>query len=51
MGTKTRDFTEDSSEEFRKSNFFGLGGVLKTSFGSSTLEEVGILHTLVYFPL
>ena len=48
---KKRDFTEDSSEEIGKSNFLGLGGVLKTSFGFSTLKEVGILPTLVYFPL
>ena len=35
--------------DFRKSKFSGLGGILKTFFGSTTLQEVGILFTLVYF--
>ena len=37
--------------DFGKSKFSGLGGVIKTSFDSTMLKEVGILHTLVYFPL
>ena len=32
-----------------KSKFLGLGGVLETSFSSTTLQEVGIFSTLVYF--
>ena len=34
---------------FEKSKFSGLGGILETSFESTTLQEVEILHTLVYF--
>ena len=45
-----RDFTEYPKEEiWGKSKFSGLGGVLETSFGSTTLQEVGILPILVYF--
>ena len=29
----------------------GLGGVLKNSFSFTTLQEVGIPPTLIYFPL
>ena len=34
-----------------KSKFSGLGGVLKTSYRSTTLQEVGILPTLVLVPI
>ena len=53
VGTKKmRGFTEDPKEEISGNQFFsGLGGVLETSFGSTTLQEVGILLTLVYFHL
>ena len=37
--------------DFGKSKIFGLGGVLETSFDSSTLQEVGILPTLIYLHL
>ena len=44
---KMRDFTEDPKEEIRgKSNFLGLGGVLETSYHSTTLKEVEILPGL-----
>ena len=47
---KMRDFTKDSKEDiWGKSKFSGLGGVLKTSFDSTTLQEIGVLPTLVYF--
>ena len=47
---KRRDFTEDPKKEISENqNFSGLGGVLETSFGSTTLQKVGILHTLVNF--
>ena len=47
---KMRDFTEDPKEEiWGKSKISGLGGVLDTSYHSTTLQEVGILPTLVYF--
>ena len=47
---KRRGFIEDSRDEIsgNKKNS-GLGGVLETSFGSSTLQEVEILSTLIYF--
>ena len=52
VSTKNEGFHRRSKGRgFRKSNISGLGGVLKTSFGSSTLQEVGIIPTLVYFPL
>ena len=52
MGTKKEGFHRISKGgDFGKSNFLGLGGVLETSFSSSTLQEVGIFPTLVYFPL
>ena len=50
MGTKNEGFHRRSEEEYLgKSDFSGLGGVLETSFGSTMLQEVGILPTLVYF--
>ena len=36
---------------FGLSKFLGEGGVLEGSYISSTLQEVGILPTLVYFYL
>ena len=52
MGTKKKGFHRRSKGgDFGKSKFSGLGGVLETSFGFTTLEEVWILPTLVYFPL
>ena len=49
MGTKNEGFHRRSEEgDLGKSDFSGLGGVLKTSFGSIMLQEVGILPTLVY---
>ena len=45
-----RDFIEDPNEEILgKSKFSGLGGVLDTSYHSTTLKKVGILPTFVYF--
>ena len=35
--------------DLKKSKFPGLGGVLETSYHSTTLQEVGVLPTLVYF--
>ena len=46
---KMKDFTEDPKKEIWGDQ--GLGDVLETSFGSTTLQEVVILHTLVYFHL
>ena len=47
---KNIDFIEDPNEEiWGKSKFSGLGGVLETSYHSTTLQEVWILSTLVYF--
>ena len=52
MGTKNEGFHRRSKgEDLGKSKFLGLGGVLETSFGSTMLKEIGILPTLVYFPL
>ena len=52
LGTKKEGFHQISKGgNFGKSIFSGLGGVLETSFGSTTLQEVGTLPTLVYFPL
>ena len=49
MGIKKEGVHQRSKgEDFGKSIFFGLGGVLETSFGSTTLQEVGILPTLIY---
>ena len=51
---KRRDFTEDQKEEiWEKSKFSGIGGILKTSYHSTTLHEVGdeclkhLCHTCV----
>ena len=50
MGTKKKGFHQRSKGgDFEKSKFSGLGGVLETSFGSTTLQEVEIFPTLVYF--
>ena len=50
MGTKNEGFHRRSrGGDFGKSKFSGLGGILVTSFGCTTLQEVGILPTLVYF--
>ena len=47
---KRRDFAEDPKEEiWGKSKFSSLEGVLETSYHSTTLQDVVILHTLVYF--
>ena len=35
--------------DFEKSKFLGLGGVHETSYDSTTLQEIGVLLTLVYF--
>ena len=44
------NFTEDPKEEiWGKSKFLCLGGVLETSYHSTTLQEIEVLHTLVYF--
>ena len=43
-----RDFTEDSKEESREIEFVGFRRLPTRYF---TLQEVGILHILVYFPL
>ena len=48
---KTRDFVEDSSKEFRKSKISGQEVSTGLPKVSSTLQEVEILHTLVYFLL
>ena len=50
MDTKKEVFHRRSKGgDFGKSKFSGLGGVLETSFGSTTFQKVGILSTLVYF--
>ena len=47
---KMRDFTKDPKEEILgKSKFSSLRGVLKTSYHSTTLQEIEILPTLDYF--
>ena len=49
MGTKKKGFHQISKGgDFGKSKFSGLRSVLETSFDFSMLQEVGILHTLVY---
>ena len=49
---KMRDFTENPNKEISgNQNFSRLGGVLETSFGSSTLQNVGIIPIFVYFLL
>ena len=48
VSTKKEGFhLRSKGGDFRKSKFSGLGGVLETSFGSNTLQEVGIPPTLV----
>ena len=48
MGTKKEGFHRRFiGGDFGKSKFSGLGDVLETSFGSTTLQEVGVLPTLV----
>ena len=43
-----KDFTKDLKEEiWGKSKFSSLRGFLKTSYHSTTLQEVGVLPTLV----
>ena len=45
---KGKNFDEDPKEEIHgNSKFSGLGGVIRTSYRSSTFQEVGILPTLV----
>ena len=52
MDTKNEGFHQRFEEgDLGKSDFSGLGDVLETSFGSTTLQEVMILHTLLYFHL
>ena len=46
MGTKNEGFRQRSKGgDLRKSKFLGLGGVLETSFGSTTLQEEEIFPT------
>ena len=58
---KRRDFTEDPNKEISGNQIFqGLEGVLETSFGSTTLQEIGIFllwfiffykgYLIVFFP-
>ena len=48
MSTKKEGFHRRSKGgDFGKSKFSGLGDALETSFGSTTLQEVGVLPTLV----
>ena len=48
VGTKNEGFHRKSKGgDFRKSKFSGLRSVIQTSFGSTTLQEVGVLSTLV----
>ena len=51
MGTKKKERFHRRSigGDFGKSKFSGLGGVLETSFGSTKVQEIDILPTLVYF--
>ena len=50
MCTKNVGFYRRSKGgDLEKSKFLGLGGVLETSFGSTMLQDVGILPTLVLF--
>ena len=48
VGTKNEGFHRRSKKgDFGKSKFSRLGSVLETSFGFTTLQEVGVLSTLV----
>ena len=50
MGTKNKGFHRRSKGgDFGKLKFSRLGGVLETSFGSTTLQEVWILPTFGLF--
>ena len=51
VGPRTKVHLLDEGYAWVIEFFLGLGGVLETSFSSFMLEEVGILPTLVYFPL
>ena len=46
---KRRDFTEDLKEEIWRNQIFWVWSALETSYHSTTLQEVRILPTLVYF--
>ena len=49
VGTKNEEFHKRFEEGgMGKSDFLHVGGVLETSFGSTMLQEVEILPTLVY---
>ena len=48
VGSKKEGFhLRSKGGDFGKSKFSRLGAVLETSFGSTTLQEVGVLSTLV----
>ena len=52
VGTKNEGFHQRYEEgDLGESDFSCLGGVLENSFGSTMLQKVGILHTLVFFHL
>ena len=49
MGIKNEGFHQRSKGgDFGKSKFSGLRSVLETSFGSTTLQEIWFLLTLIY---
>ena len=50
MCTKKEGFHQRSKGgDLERSKFSGLRGVLETSYHYTTLQEVGVLPTLVYF--
>ena len=50
MCTKKEGFHRRSKgRDLEKSKFLSLEGVLETSYHSTTLQDVGLLPTLVYF--
>ena len=50
MCAKNEGFHQRSKgEDLEKSKFSGLGDVLETSYHSTTLQEVGVLPTLINF--
>ena len=52
MNTTNEGFHQISKGvDFEKSIFLGLGGVLEISFGSTKLQEVGILPTFYGFKI
>ena len=52
MRTKNEGFHRRSKGgDLGKSKFLGLGGVPETSFGSTTLQDIGILPTWFIFNL